>query len=108
MLAGNTWMWYNVVMESSLTTTETLMSDPFNDPLTHSGNEMLSGMSTKPSAVTDEEMKKFLKDGGEIKVIKPRKVRKHSLRSKSHQKGGRWSSYNVGGNAKIAAMRKAS
>jgi hypothetical protein len=69
----------------------------FTDSLSHSGKEMLSGMSVKPSAVTDKEMKKFLKAGGEIKVIKPRKVRSHSLRSKSHQMGGVGSRYMSGG-----------
>ena len=69
----------------------------FTDSLSHSGREMLSGMSTKPSAVTPKEIEKFLKDGGVIQQIKPRTIRKHSLRSKSHQKGGVGSRYLSGG-----------
>ena len=78
MLAGNTWMWYNVVMESRDRETNAALADA------------------------------WVKAGGEITKIAAKKMPKHSLRTKSHQKGGRWSSYNVGGNAKIAAMRKAS
>ena len=73
------------------------MSDPFNDPLSHTGNEMLSGMSTKPASVTEAEVQAFLDNGGEIKQIKSRKVRKHSPRSKSHQMGGVGSRYMSGG-----------
>ena len=67
---------------------------------------MLSGMTPKPNyaALADA----WVKAGGEITKIKARKVRKHSLRSKSHQMGGRWSSYNVGGAHRVAAERKAS
>ena len=72
------------------------MTNPFTDPLSHTGNEMLSGMSTKPSAVTDKDMKKFLKAGGKVQIIKPR-ARRHSLRTKSHQKGGLGSRYLSGG-----------
>ncbi len=54
------------------------------EPLSHSGKSMLSGMSTKPSAVTPKELKSFLKNGGEIKVIKARKVKRHNTRTKSH------------------------
>ena len=97
MLAGNTWMWYNVVMESSLTTTETLMSDPFNDPLSHSGKMMLSGMTAKPASVTEAEVQAFLDSGGEIKKIKSRKTRKHTTRTKSHMMGGVGSRYLSGG-----------
>ena len=84
-------------MKSTTTPGDSYMSDPFNDPLSHTGNEMLSGMSTKPSSVTEAEVQAFLDKGGEIKIIKPRKVRKHSLRSKSHQKGGLGSRYLSGG-----------
>ena len=67
---------------------------------------MLSGMSPKPTnaALVDA----WVKAGGEVTKIKARKVRMHSLRSKSHQMGGRYSRYNVGGNAKVAASRKSS
>ena len=57
-------------------------------PLSHSGKSMLSGMTPKPSAVTDKEMKVFLANGGEIKVIKSRKVRRHNLKSKSSRSWG--------------------
>ena len=107
MLAGNTWMWYNVVMESSLTTTETLMSDdPFNDPLTHSGKMMLSGMTAKPSAVTEAEVQAFLDSGGEIKQIKSRKTRKHTTRTKSHMMGGPGSRYLSGGSRNTAGRSR--
>ena len=110
MLAGNTWMWYNVVMESSLTTTETLMSDdPFNDPLSHSGKMMLSGMTAKPASVTEAEVQAFLDSGGEIKQIKSRKTRKHTTRTKSHMMGGLGSRYLSGGTRNQAGRsRKAS
>ena len=67
---------------------------------------MLSGMSPKPTnaALVDA----WVKAGGEITKIKARKVRMHSLRSKSHQMGGRFSRYNVGGNYRIAAARRTS
>ena len=67
---------------------------------------MLSGMSPKPNhaALADA----WVKAGGEITKIKARKVRQHSLRSKSHQMGGRFSRYNVGGKNRLAAERKAS
>ena len=69
---------------------------------------MLSGMTPKAPAITKAQLDAFLKVGGEITKIKSKKVRKHSLRSKSHQMGGRWSSYNVGGAHRVAAKRKAS
>ena len=84
------------------------MSDPFNDPLSHSGKMMLSGMTAKPASVTEAEVQAFLDSGGEIKQIKSKKTRKHTSRTKSHMKGGRWGAYNVGGNVRIAAMRKSS
>ena len=87
----------NSSMKSTTTPGDSYMSDPINDPLSHTGNEMLSGMSTKPSAVTDKDMKKFLKAGGKVQIIKPRKGRSHSLRTKSHQKGGVGSRYLSGG-----------
>ena len=67
---------------------------------------MLSGMSPKPNyaALVDA----WVDAGGEVTKIKSRKVRKHSLRSKSHQMGGRFSSYIVGGNNRIAAAQRAS
>ena len=68
-----------------------------NQPLSHSGKSMLSGMNTKPSAVTQAEVDAFIANGGEIKQIAPKKYRKHSLRSKSHQMGGKHSRYNMGG-----------
>ena len=67
---------------------------------------MLSGMSPKPNyaALVDA----WVDAGGEVTKIKSRKVRKHSLRSKSHQMGGRYSRYNVGGKNRLAAERKSS
>ena len=67
---------------------------------------MLSGMSPKPNyaALVDA----WVDAGGEVTKIKSRKVRKHSLRSKSHQMGGRFSRYNVGGKNRLAADRKSS
>ena len=67
---------------------------------------MLSGMSPKPSyaALVDA----WVKAGGEVTKIKSRRIRKHSLRSKSHQMGGRFSRYNVGGNNRLAAAQRAS
>ena len=83
------------------------MSDSFNDPLSHSGKMMLSGMTAKPASVTEAEVQAFLDSGGEIKQIKSRKTRKHTTRTKSHMKGGgRWGAYNVGGNHRIAAARR--
>ena len=47
------------------------------EPLSHSGKSLLSGMSVKPSAVTQKELDVFLKRGGEIKIVKTRKVKRH-------------------------------
>ena len=65
---------------------------------------MLSGMSPKPSyaALVDA----WVKAGGEPTKIKARKVRSHSLRSKSHQLGGKYSRYNVGGKNRLAVARR--
>ena len=67
---------------------------------------MLSGMSPKPTnaALVDA----WVKAGGEITTIKARKVRMHSLRSKSHQFGGKYSRYNVGGKNRLAVARRTS
>ena len=65
-----------------------------NDPLSHSGKSMLSGMTAKSPAVSEAEIQAFLDSGGEIKQIKSRKVRKHSNRSKSHMVGA---GYALGG-----------
>ena len=37
-----------------------------NQPLSHSGKSMLSGMNTKPTAVTQAEVDAFIANGGEI------------------------------------------
>ena len=58
---------------------------------------MLSGMTPKAPAITKAQLDAFLKVGGEITKIKSKKVRKHSLRSKSHQMGGVGSRYMSGG-----------
>ena len=66
---------------------------------------MLSGMSPKPSyaALVDA----WVDAGGEVTKIKSRKIRKHSLRTKSHQMGGKYSRYNVGGKNRLAVARRA-
>ena len=86
------------------------MSDPFRgDPLSHSGKMMLSGMNVKPASVTEAEVQAFLDNGGEIKQIKPRKVRKHTTRTKSHMMGGPGSRYLTGGTRnRSGRSRKAS
>ena len=58
---------------------------------------MLSGITPKAPAITKAQLDAFLKAGGEITKIKAKKVRKHSLRSKSHQMGGMGSRYLSGG-----------
>ena len=73
------------------------MSDPFNDPLTHSGKMMLSGMNVKPASVTEAEVQAFLDNGGVIKQIPPRKTRTPRNCTKSHMMGGKHSRYNMGG-----------
>ena len=74
------------------------MSDPFRgDDLSHSGKMMLSGMNVKPASVTEAEVQAFLDGGGVIELIKSKLVRKHSPRSKSHQRGGAGSRYLSGG-----------
>ena len=77
-LADNSWMWYNVVMESSNKTDYAALAEA------------------------------WVKAGGEVTKIAAKKMPRHSLRTKSHQKGGRWGAYTVGGNVRIAAMRKSS
>ena len=69
---------------------------------------MLSGMNVKPAAVTPAEMQAFLDAGHTITTGKARKVKPHWQRTKSHRFGGRFSRYNVGGNNRIATMRRAS
>ena len=67
---------------------------------------MLSGMSPKPTnaALVDA----WVKAGGEVTKIKARKVRSHALRTKSHQIGGKFSRYNVGGKNRLAVARRTS
>ena len=67
---------------------------------------MLSGMSPKPTnaALVDA----WVKAGGEVTKIKARKVRSHTLRTKSHQIGGKYSRYNIGGKNRLAVARRAS
>jgi len=52
--------------------------------LSHSGKSMLSGMNVKPSAVTEAEIDAFVAAGGQVKVIKSRKAKRHNTRSKSY------------------------
>jgi len=56
---------------------------------------MLSGMNPKPSAVTEAEMQAFLDAGHTVTVVKARKVKRHWLRTKSHNVGA---GYAAGGN----------
>ena len=58
---------------------------------------MLSGMNVKVRTDLDKAVAAYLANGGEIKKIKSKKYRKHSLRSKSHQRGGMGSRYMSGG-----------
>ena len=57
--------------------------------LSHSGKSMLSGMNVKPSTVTQAEIDAFVSAGGEIKVVKSRKVKRHNTRSKSYSFWGK-------------------
>ena len=40
-------------------------------------------MNVKPSAVSQKELKAFLKRGGKIEVLKSRKIVRHNLKSNS-------------------------
>ena len=67
---------------------------------------MLSGITPKAPAITKAQLDAFLKAGGEITKIKAKKVRKHSLRSKSHQMGGMGSRYLSGGTRNLAGRSR--
>ena len=67
---------------------------------------MLSGITPKAPAITKAQLDAFLKAGGEITKIKAKKVRKHSLRSKSHQMGGVGSRYMSGGTRNLAGRSR--
>jgi len=67
---------------------------------------MLSGITPKAPAITKAQLDAFLKAGGEITKIKSKKVRKHSLRSKSHQMGGIGSRYMSGGTRNLAGRSR--
>ena len=82
------------------------MTNPFTDPLTHTGNMMLSGMTAKPASVTEAEVQAFLDGGGEIKQIKSRKTRKHTTRTKSHMVAGMGSRYLSGGSRNTAGRSR--
>ena len=59
---------------------------------------MLSGMNPKPSAVTEAQLEAFYAAGHTVTVLKPRKVKRHWLRTKSHLvSGGVGSRYMSGG-----------
>jgi len=68
---------------------------------------MLSGMNPKIQNRHQKAIDEWLAEGNEITVIPSKFPANHTARTKSHQMGGRWSSYNVGGNAKVAAKRRA-
>tara|TARA_R110002020_G_scaffold104654_2_gene244749 strand:- start:129 stop:326 length:198 start_codon:yes stop_codon:yes gene_type:complete len=65
---------------------------------------MLSGMNVKPAAVTAVDIEAFVAAGHAVTVLKPRKVKRHWLRTKSHLVG---IGYAAGGNklrtSKVAA-----
>ena len=68
---------------------------------------MLSGMNPKIQDRHQKAIDEWLSKGNKITVIPMGKTAKHSLRTKSHMKGGgRWGAYNVGGNNRIAATRR--
>ena len=70
------------------------MTHAFTDTLSHSGREMLGGMSVKPSI----DISSYT---GTVTIVPSKETRPHSLRTKSHMKGGKHSRYNMGGrNAK--------
>jgi hypothetical protein len=75
-------------------------------PLSHSGKSLLSGMSPRPTESLDTAVAEYLASGGTITMVPAKKVRKHSNYTKSHQFGGRFSQYNVGGKNRLRAARK--
>ena len=66
------------------------MTNAFTDTLSHSGREMLGGMSIKPSI----DISSYT---GKVTIVPSKETRPHSLRTKSHMKGGKHSRYNMGG-----------
>ena len=66
------------------------MTNAFTDTLSHSGREMLGGMSVKPSI----DISSYT---GKVTIVPSKETRPHSLRTKSHMKGGKHSRYNMGG-----------
>ncbi len=54
------------------------------ESLSHSGKELLSGMNTKDTTVLDAAVAAYLADGGVITKVKPKKIKRHNLQSKSH------------------------
>ena len=75
-------------------------------PLSHSGKEMLSGMNTKDTTELDAAVTAYLADGSVISLVLTKKYRKHTSRTKSHNMGGKYSRYNVGGKNRLRAARK--
>ena len=59
-----------------------------NEPLSHSGKSLLSGMSPKDTTVLDAAVADYLADGGAVTMVPAKKYRSHSPRTKSHMKGG--------------------
>lgn len=58
---------------------------------------MHTGRNIKSPAVSEEELKAFLETGGSITKLESKREKKHSLRTKAHQKGGAYSRYMKGG-----------
>jgi len=67
---------------------------------------MLSGMNPKIQDRYQKEIDEWLAAGNKITQVAAKMPAKHTSRTKSHMKGGRWGAYNVGGNRKVAAGRK--
>ena len=67
---------------------------------------MLSGMNPKVQDRYQKEIDQWLADGNKVTQVPATSGPRHTSRTKSHMKGGRWGAYNVGGNLKIAAQRK--
>ena len=76
--------------------------------LSHSGKSMLSGMNVKPSAVSAEQIAAFEEAGGTVQTLKPRNLKRHWNRTKSHRFGGKHSRFNMGGRNPSGSSRSAS
>jgi hypothetical protein len=55
----------------------------------------------------DRLIQEYLRKGGKITRIPSENIKRHSPWTKSHELGGRWGLYNVGGKWRQAALRNA-